>query len=63
MTRSHPETDLGALEAFVAIARLGTVGRAAEVLGRTQPSISARLAALEAAWETRLFRRGARGLS
>jgi DNA-binding transcriptional LysR family regulator len=32
-------------------------------LGRTQPSLSARLAALEAEWKTKLFRRHARGMS
>ncbi len=53
---------VGDLRAFVAVARLGAVARAAEALGRTQPSVSARLAALEAAWNTRLFRRVARGM-
>ena len=51
------------LRAFVAIARMGTVGRAAEALGRTQPSISTRLADLESAWSTRLFHRRARGMA
>jgi LysR family hydrogen peroxide-inducible transcriptional activator len=37
--------------------------RAAERLARTQPSISARLAALESAWATKLFRRHARGMA
>jgi DNA-binding transcriptional LysR family regulator len=54
--------DAGALEAFVAVARLGTVKRAARSLGRAQPSISARLAALEHSWGTRLFHRRARGM-
>jgi len=56
-------TDLPALETFVAIARLGSVMRAADRLGRTQPSLSARLGALEEAWGVRLFRRHARGMS
>ena len=56
-------TDAAALETFVTVARLGSVVRAAERLGRTQPSLSARLAALEAAWRTKLFRRHARGMS
>jgi DNA-binding transcriptional LysR family regulator len=47
----------------VAVARLGSVVRAAERLGRTQPSLSARLAGLEAAWKTKLFRRHARGMT
>jgi DNA-binding transcriptional LysR family regulator len=51
------------LRAFVAIARMGTVGRAAEALGRTQPSISTRLGDLESAWSTRLFHRKARGMA
>ncbi len=55
--------DLAALETFVAVARLGSLVRAAERLSRTQPSISARLAALESAWETKLFRRHARGMT
>lgn len=58
----QPGSDVGGLRAFVAVARLGTVGRAAAVLGRTQPSISARVADLERLWETRLFRRAARGM-
>ena len=59
----EPRADAATLQAFVAVARLGTVGRAAEAIGRTQPSVSARIAALEAAWDTRLFRRGARGMA
>ena len=58
-----PRADVGGLRAFVAVAREGSVARAAVRLGRTQPSISARLAALEAAWATRLFRREARGMA
>ena len=46
----------------MAVARLGTVGRAAKALNRTQPSISARLADLERLWETKLFRRASRGM-
>jgi hypothetical protein len=53
-------SDLPGLQAFVAVARLGHVGRAAASLGLSQPSVSARLARLEAAWGTRLFRRHAR---
>jgi DNA-binding transcriptional LysR family regulator len=62
----HPAAARGAdpdeLRAFVAVARTGSVVRAAERLGRTQPAISARLAALERAWGTRLFSRQARGM-
>lgn len=61
--RPAPEgAELAELRAFEAVARLGTVGRAAEELARTQPSISARLAALESTWGTRLFHRRARGM-
>jgi len=59
---SEIRAGLGDLRAFVAVARLGAVARAAGALGRTQPSVSARLAALEKAWNTRLFRRVARGM-
>jgi len=55
--------DVPALETFVAVARAGSLMRAADRLGRTQPSISARLAALEGAWRTKLFRRHARGMA
>ena len=55
--------DVPALETFVAVARAGSVVGAAERLARTQPSISARLLALEAAWATKLFRRHARGMA
>jgi len=59
---SEIRAGVGDLRAFVAVARFGRVGRAAAALGRTQPSVSARLAALETAWNTRLFRRVARGM-
>jgi len=55
--------DVPALETFVAVARAGSVVGAAERLARTQPSISARLLALENAWATKLFRRHARGMA
>jgi LysR family hydrogen peroxide-inducible transcriptional activator len=55
--------DVPALETFVAVARAGSVVGAAERLARTQPSISARLLALESAWATKLFRRHARGMA
>jgi DNA-binding transcriptional LysR family regulator len=55
--------DVPALETFIAVARAGSIVRAAERLGRTQPSLSARLLGLEDAWGTRLFRRHARGMT
>ncbi len=51
------------LEAFVAVADGGSVGRAARELGRSQPSISNRLSELESAWSVRLFRREPRGMA
>ncbi len=54
--------DLPGLEAFLAIAREGSVVRAAAHLRRTQPSVSARLASLETRWQVRLFRRTGRGM-
>jgi DNA-binding transcriptional LysR family regulator len=57
-----PRTGAAELRAFVAVARSGSVGRGAELLDRAQPSVSARIASLEAAWKTRLFRRVARGM-
>ena len=60
---SLPRADVAELVAFVAIARSGAVGRGAQLLARTQPSLSARLARLETAWGTRLFRRIARGMT
>ena len=55
-------TDVPALEAFIAVARTGSVAAAADRLSRTQPAISARLLGLERAWSTKLFRRHARGM-
>ena len=57
-----PRVEVALLRAFVAVARLGGVGRAAKALGRTQPSVSARIATLEREWGTRLFLRTARGM-
>jgi DNA-binding transcriptional LysR family regulator len=55
--------DTSAIETFVAVARAGSVQRAAERLHRAQPSVSARLASLEERWGTKLFRRHARGMA
>jgi DNA-binding transcriptional LysR family regulator len=62
MDASHRGADLDELRAFEAVARLGTVGAAADELDRAQPSISGRLASLEEAWRTRLFVRRSRGM-
>lgn len=45
----QPELDLGALQAFYQVARLGSFSRAAEVLHRSQPAVSRQVQALEAA--------------
>jgi DNA-binding transcriptional LysR family regulator len=58
----EPRAGASSLRTFVAVARAGSVGQAAELLGRTQPGVSARIAALEAAWGTALFRRMPRGM-
>ena len=51
------------LEAFVAVAETGSFTTAAQGLFLTQPTISARVAVLEASLRTRLFERGARQTS
>ena len=45
---AHPEPmDLGRLEAFVQVARTGSISKAAETLFVTQPAVTARLQTLE----------------
>jgi DNA-binding transcriptional LysR family regulator len=53
---------LGQVEAFLEVARLGNVSRAAEALYVTQPSLTARLKNLEAELGEQLFLRTGRGL-
>jgi DNA-binding transcriptional LysR family regulator len=53
---------LGQIEAFLEVARLGNVRRAARQLSLTQPSLSARLHGLEAAVGDRLFVRTSHGV-
>jgi LysR family carnitine catabolism transcriptional activator len=55
--------DLNELRAFCVAADLGTFGRAAVRLHVSQPSLSKRLAALEAKVGARLFERSPRGVS
>src|SRR6476659_5102719 len=50
------------LATFAAVARLGSVSRAAEELHLTQPAVSIQLGILEDAAGTPLLRRGARGV-
>jgi DNA-binding transcriptional LysR family regulator len=55
--------DLNELRAFCVAADLGTLGRAAVRLHVSQPSLSKRLASLEAKVGARLFERSSRGVS
>jgi DNA-binding transcriptional LysR family regulator len=50
------------LEAFVEVARLGSVSRAAEALYATQPTLTARLKGLEQELDAQLFIRSQRGM-
>jgi DNA-binding transcriptional LysR family regulator len=50
------------LEAFVEVARRGSVSRAAEALYATQPTLTARLKGLEQELEAKLFVRSQRGM-
>jgi DNA-binding transcriptional LysR family regulator len=54
--------ELAQLEAFDRVARTGSFSRAAEVIGLTQPSVSARIAGLEVELGGKLFERGGRRL-
>lgn len=54
--------DLGQLEAFVQVAEWGSFSRAAEALGLTQPSVTARIQALERDLRETLFDRNGRGV-
>jgi DNA-binding transcriptional LysR family regulator len=54
--------DLGQLEAFVEVADRRSFSRAAEALGLTQPSVTARIQALERDMEETLFERNGRGV-
>src|SRR5215831_6126074 len=59
MTR---DVDTAALRCFVTAVRTGSMGRAAEVLGRTQPAISQQLRRLEDILDCSLLRRSASGV-
>jgi DNA-binding transcriptional LysR family regulator len=54
--------DLGQLEAFVQVANQRSFSRAAEALFLTQPSVTARIQALERDLSERLFERSGRGV-
>lgn len=55
--------DLGQLEAFLRVAEHRSFSRAAEALGLTQPSVTARIQALERDLGESLFERNGRGVS
>jgi DNA-binding transcriptional LysR family regulator len=58
---AHRVPDLGALELLLAVARLGSLGRAARELRISQPAASGRLRALETRLGVALVRRSPRG--
>ncbi|MCO6704968.1 LysR family transcriptional regulator, partial [Streptomyces sp. CHB9.2] len=59
-TFSHDRLDL--LETFVRIVEAGSLSAAARQLGTTQPTVSRRLQALEAALQVRLVQRSTHAL-
>ncbi|WP_079038527.1 LysR family transcriptional regulator [Streptomyces sp. NBRC 110028] len=58
---AHRVPDLGALELLIAVARLGSLGRAARELGITQPAASSRIRAMERRLGVALVDRSPRG--
>jgi DNA-binding transcriptional LysR family regulator len=55
--------EMGQLEAFAEVARLGNVSRAAQSLNVTQPALTARVQGLERDLDAVLFVRGPRGMT
>ncbi|MEU2515704.1 LysR family transcriptional regulator [Streptomyces syringium] len=60
-TLAHRVPDLGALELLLAVARLGSLGRAARELGITQPAASSRVRTMERMLGVALVERSPRG--
>ncbi|MFJ2772422.1 LysR family transcriptional regulator [Streptomyces sp. NPDC087300] len=60
-TLAHRVPDLGALQLLLAVARLGSLGRAARELGITQPAASSRVRAMERQLGVALVDRSPRG--
>ncbi|MCT9004473.1 LysR family transcriptional regulator [Streptomyces sp. NPDC054766] len=58
---AHRVPDLGALELLLAVARLGSLGRAARELGITQPAASSRIRSMERLLGVALVDRSPRG--
>jgi DNA-binding transcriptional LysR family regulator len=54
--------ELRDLEYFAVVAEQGNLGRAAELLGLSQPALSKSIARLEDAMEVKLFRRTGKGM-
>jgi DNA-binding transcriptional LysR family regulator len=63
MARPVRMADIAELRAFCAAADLGSLGRAARLLGVSQPALSKRLRALEALAGARLLERSPRGVT
>lgn len=63
MARPVRMADIAELRAFCAAADLGSLGRAARLLGVSQPALSKRLRALEALAGARLLERSTRGVT
>ncbi|MFE0173063.1 LysR family transcriptional regulator [Streptomyces sp. NPDC059002] len=60
-TLAHRVPDLGALQLLLAVARLGSLGRAAREMGITQPAASSRVRAMERQLGVALVDRSPRG--
>lgn len=58
---AHRVPDLGALELLLAVARLGSLGRAARAMGITQPAASSRIRSMERQLGVGLVERSPRG--
>ena len=54
--------ELRDLEYFAVVAEQGNLGRAAELLGLSQPALSKSMARLEGTMEVKLFQRSAKGM-
>src|SRR5262245_50352421 len=61
MPLSHRVPELSALELLLAVVRLGSLGRAAEEMGITQPAASGRIKSMEQQLGVALLERSPRG--
>ena len=62
MPRIPTEPDWGLLRAFLSVAHAGSLSRAAQELGSSQPTLSRQMTELEAQVGSLLFERTSRGL-